>query len=246
MSHRMTKTEKVGMMMRSPHARHGFTLIEVLVVIAIMLMAMSALIPALKSSQEKATRLRCLTNLKQWSMASTMYAGDWNTWLPWMNNWINTVGPHVGIYRGTEMYDEYILSYTVARCPADAGPWLAVGAPAYGRFHSYGVNYCTSWDPHLRVTQVKEPTRVMQFGCAVSDRVRPRGLPGVDGMGRDDGYQTSYDRHGGRQNVGFVDGHAGSFMYANEILSQTEHDAGPPFSYPVIFLDEYNWNRLNP
>ena len=229
----------------APGFASGFPLIEVLTVMAIMVLAMSTLIPAMKTGREHARRVQCLSNLKQWGMASAMYAGDWNTWLPWRNNWIKTAGAYLGIYPD-EMYIEYILDYTVARCPADAGPWLTGGAPAWGRYYSYGINYSTSWSPHLRITQIQEPTRVLEFGCAVSYMLLPRGNAAGDGMHRDSGHQTSYGRHGGRQNVGFVDGHAGSFMYSTEIISQDETSAGPPFSYPVIFLDEYTWNRLYP
>lgn len=60
----------------------GFTLIEVLVVIAIIAILAAILMPVLSKAKARAKRLECVNNLRQTGLGSAVYAADYTDILP--------------------------------------------------------------------------------------------------------------------------------------------------------------------
>jgi prepilin-type N-terminal cleavage/methylation domain-containing protein len=111
---------------RSLHAGRGFSLAEVLVVIAIIALLAALLLPALSRSKASAQRTYCLNNLRQIGIGVQLYAADHGDTLPAASNVTGRVMTtnHWGVF-----YRRLINSY-VARpasspqdklfaCPAD-------------------------------------------------------------------------------------------------------------------------------
>jgi type II secretory pathway pseudopilin PulG len=96
-------------------AELAFTLVELLVIIAIIAILASILMPALAKSKETARSSSCQNNLHQLAVASLTYSVDMNGRLPYFREWLST--------NRTSLTNGILWRYVTAKetymCPTD-------------------------------------------------------------------------------------------------------------------------------
>ena len=94
----------------------AFTLIELLVVIAIIAILAGMLLPTLSRAKAKGRQTACLSNMRQIGMATMMYAGDHNDFLPY--GYAYTWPGQKELYWWQDLCRPYINSEPVYSCPS--------------------------------------------------------------------------------------------------------------------------------
>jgi prepilin-type N-terminal cleavage/methylation domain-containing protein/prepilin-type processing-associated H-X9-DG protein len=191
-----------------PSARRAFTLIELLVVIAIIAILAAMLLPALSNAKIKASRANCISNLRQLTIASLVYAVDFADAIPPnyildTNAWI--AGDVSSLPGATNVLDiqrgklfPYNPSFAVYRCPADK---LGLAGRYVPRVRSYsmsgmmGINTpgaAQAVHPgireNLKFSNVRVPGPAVAF-FFIDEQTDPNDIVGYDTKSSiDDGY----------------------------------------------------------
>lgn len=151
-----------------PPGKKGFTLIEILVVIAIISILASLLFPVFGRARENARRSSCQSNLRQLSMGVMQYTQDFDEGFPSTLQSRPGQTPPDGIFWFSDAastaywaWPQMIFPYTknmqVARCPSGK---LASAAGALNGYN-YGANLLlmqTTGVPSLKVSAIVAPS----------------------------------------------------------------------------------------
>ncbi len=200
---------------RSTHPRHGFTLIEILVVLAIIGILSAILLPVFNSARESARRATCSSNLQQIGLAIAQYAQDNNRFYPNQANslvgqkdecaWADRIARYVPDTRIFQCPDAPLQVYTPG-CPADSEAVDESGA-RLGLDGAYDLNALTVKGRYtVNEVRLQHPSDTI---CALDGkgRVVTAGLDPIPDTATLLAHGVHEPRHGAGYNVLWMDGH---------------------------------------
>ena len=236
----------------------GFTLVELLVVVAIIALLVSILLPTLGKAKEQTRMVICMSNLRSLGLSFTFYTGANDNWWPPVG-WDRDVlynGPWSPYWDKILHQCRYYDNLDLLHCPSDhldrSAYYENLGIPVEARYpRSYAMNQRVSylgltpdWPGRVtKATEVTDPGDTILVAEAWDSRWWSSYEPNIynqdNGCAVWPGYNASYP---GRNREATMDVHrnndAANYLFCDghvTLMSDDEEKLQPP--------DYYYWNR---
>lgn len=207
--------------------KHGFTLVELLAVAAMIGVLAALSFGAVRNLHGSANATKCLSNLRQVGAAVQLFAGDNNASLPGTGHFRTSDGTSLS---WTAVLEDYLSNDFIGKCPS---------ARSHRANVTYGWNDMLS-DPAtgqgMRIVACRSPSSTIilaeSSNIQTSDHFHFRGLR--HGAARITAAQfrsfVNPIRHGRGSTYLFVDGHAETLAWSD--VRQRISKPGNPFLIP--------------
>lgn len=173
--------------------RRGFTLVEVLVVLALMVLLASISLTVFSRVRERGRRATCQSNLRQMNLALRQYASDHDSFDISQDNWQEALTP-------------YIKNNQIFECPSESRSGNSTNTGMDTDYFYFAAFNIFQSGRNVGVTEAAQlsvdASKLMTFADS------PFGVPSYTAKAQ--GSCGSYfvpDRHSGGGNWGFADGH---------------------------------------
>lgn len=201
--------------------RAGFTIVELLMVISIIIILTALLLPALKKCNDMSRRIVCLNNQKQLGTGLLMYANDYNDWFPCYEYGTELERPD-NVYGWSQkifpyMNYDYNSGPPLYHCPAGKIYTAYINTP--WRSRGYSANYFMGvyeTYPNLipcRLNKIPVPSKLLYLceGWMAAYGGVENGTSAYAIMWlRYDHTDSLGWRHNNKMNILFMDGHVAS------------------------------------